>query len=199
MSKRAVALRSRVAFPSVPPAPFLRCPHRAGPGPGSPPAVPARGGGGGRPQPGTAVPGRTALRGPRAAPSLPRPPYPAAPPSLCPGLLPAAPPREMSAGCGRGRREEQVAGRGRRGRGCSRSGAGPGSGAGAEQSGTWQGQHGASLRPGKHQQPPPPPLPGAAGDAVTLPQRPNPAVCGSCGSSPLLGMKPPAIKKAEVA
>lgn len=97
VNKRVVALRSGVDFPSLPPsAPFLGCP--TGPG-----------------RTGAGEPPQAAAAEPRAAPSLPRPPYPAAPPSLCPGLLPA-PPLEMSAGGGRGPREEQVAGRGRRGR-----------------------------------------------------------------------------------
>lgn len=98
VNKRAVALRSGVAFPSLlPSAPFPGCsswPGRTGAG----------------------EPPRAAAAEPRAAPSLSRPPHPAAPPSLCPGLLPAPPWKCRRAGAAGG-----AGGRARpAGQGCSR-------------------------------------------------------------------------------
>lgn len=170
VNKRVVALRSGVAFPSLPPPPFSAVPP-----------WPDRTGAG--------EPPRAAVAEPRAAPSLPRPPNPpAAPPSLCPGLLPA-PPLEMSAGGGRGPREEQVAGRGRRAgmllvrRARLRA---------ARDGGAAPGGAGLPCAAGKH----PPPRRSVRRGCGAAARCPRPAVCcSSCGlrlssgwNRPQLGM-----------
>lgn len=163
VNKRVVALRSGVAFASLPPsAPFPGCPT-------------------GRGRTGAGEPPGAAAAEPRAAPRLPRPPCPAAPPSLCPGLL-RAPPRQCRRQAGGGRGRSRRRGRDAPGAPCPAPG-----GAGQRGSGASLRCRGNTRRRGAR----------CGGDAVPLPSAPDPPCAAA--PAPLLGMKPPAIKNAEVA
>lgn len=172
VNKRVVALRSGVAFPSLPPsAPFLGCP--TGPDRGrETPTGSGRGAPGGTQPPPPAVSCGTAI-------PLPRPPS-----RPSPGNVGG---RRAGAAGGAGGRARPA------GQGCSRcAGDAPGapcpapSSVGRRRGPEWSGDPcAAGETPAVRR-----------GCAAQLP---TPAVRCSCGAAPLLGMKPLAVENAEVA